>query len=199
MTKPKLEKNISIKDFKNYYWLKTELIDFCKVLGIPRNGGKLELFNRIVSFLETGKTPVAEPIELKKTISTFDWNTEKLSISTLITDNYKNTENVRAFFIKNIGAKFKFNVAFMNWMKENKGKTLGDAIDKWQEINILKKDKNYKTEIAPQFEYNAYMRAFLQDNPNLSAKDAMKSWMIKRDKLGPKIYEKEDVMFLNCE
>ncbi len=41
------------------------------------------------------------------------------------------------------------------------------------------------------------MRDFLADNPNLSAKDAMKSWKIKRDKRGDKIYCKNDLLFLN--
>ena len=49
----------------------------------------------------------------------------------------------------------------MKWIKENVGKTLGDAIIEWNRINELKKDKNYVSEIDPQFEYNRYMRAFL--------------------------------------
>ncbi|HCT31261.1 MAG TPA: hypothetical protein DIW31_11155, partial [Bacteroidales bacterium] len=138
-------------------------------------------------------------IKRTNTHSTFDWNNETLEIDTLITDNYKNTENVRNFFQHTIGDYFKFNVAFMNWMKANQGKTLGDAIDKWTAIAELKKDKNYKTEIAPQFEYNTYIRNFIHANPHLSSKDAMKSWKIKREKPGVKRYEKEDLFFLEIK
>jgi hypothetical protein len=79
------------------------------------------------------------------------------------------------------------------WLKENSGKTLDDAIMKWREIRDLKKDKNYQSEIDPQFEYNRYMRAFLSDNPNLSSKDAIKFWKLKRARRGTNEYEPTDL------
>jgi len=193
MSRPKLDKEISINDFKDYYWLKEELVGFCRAIGINRSGGKIAIYNRIITFLENGEI-IFKPDTLKaNTCSTFDWNIERLGVETLITDNYKNTQNVRAFFQNKIGNHFKFNVAFINWMKANQGKTLGDAIDKWIDIAEQKKDKNHKTVIAPQFEYNTYIRAFLNDNPHLSSKDAMRSWMIKREKPGVHKYEEEDL------
>lgn len=196
MNRPKLDKHISINDFKDFYWLKEELIQFCREIGINTSGGKIELSNKICHFLKSSEINFNST---KKTAisSTFDWNVENLYNSTINTNNYKNTENFRMFFKQAIGDHFKFNVAFMDWMKANNGKTLGDAVIIWMEIVDFKKDKNYKTEIAPQFEYNIYMRDFLADNPNLSAKDAMKSWKIKRDKRGDKIYCKNDLLFLN--
>jgi hypothetical protein len=196
MNRPKLNKKISIKDFKDYYWLKEELVEFCRAIGINSSGGKIDISNRIIKFLENGELIIKSNIKKKTIISKFDWNVEKLNTATLITDNYRNTENVREFFRQNIGDHFKFNVEFMNWMKAHQGKTLGNAIEKWIEISKLKKDKNYKTEIAPQFEYNTYMREFLNDNPHLSSKDAIKSWKIKRDKPGVKKYEKEDLLYI---
>jgi hypothetical protein len=197
MNRPKLGKEISIKDFKDYYWLKEELVEFCRAIGINSSGGKIDISNRIIKFLENGELIIKSNIKKKTIISKFDWNMEKLNTATLITDNYRNTENVREFFQQNIGDHFKFNVEFMNWMKAHQGKTLGDAIEKWIEISKLKKDKNYKTEIAPQFEYNTYMRDFLNDNPHLSSKDAIKSWKIKRNKPGVKKYEIKDLIYIN--
>jgi hypothetical protein len=197
MNKPILDKNISINDFKDYYWLKEELVSFCRNTGIDCSGGKIDIYNRIITYLESGEIIKRPNIKRTNITSTFDWNNEKLSLDTFITDNYKNAENVREFFQNIIGNHFKFNVAFMDWMKVNTGKTLGDAVDKWIEIAKLKKDKNYKTEIAAQFEYNTYMRDFLKDNPDLSTKDAMNSWKIKRDKPGTKKYEKDDLIYLD--
>jgi len=196
MNRPKLDKNISIKDFKDYYWLKEELVGLCRVIGINSSGGKIDINKRIINFLENGEIITKSNIKRVNNISTFDWNNEKLSIYTLITDNYKNTENVRTFFQHKIGGHFRFNVEFMNWMKSNQGKTLGNAVEKWINIAELKKDKNYKTKIAPQFEYNTYMRDFLNDNPHLTSKEAINSWKIKRDKPGVKKYEKEDLIYL---
>ncbi len=100
---------------------------------------------------------------------------------------------MRRFFIQEIGSHFRFNVVFMRWMKENVGKTLGDAIMEWKRIEALTKDRNYVSEISPQFEYNKYMRAFLKDNPHLSGKDAMKFWKLKSAQRGSNEYDKKDL------
>lgn len=84
----------------------------------------------------------------------------------------------------------------MNWIKANVGKTLNDAVEEWKKINDLKKDKNYQTEIAPQFEYNRYMRAFLADNPALTTKDAMEYWKLKKAQRGSNAYEREDLKLI---
>ena len=196
MMKPKLDKAISTKDFKDHYWLKAELVDFCREIGIKSSGGKIEIAERLLNYLETGKIIKQTPEKHQKPKSNFDWNKEALDFNTAISDNYKNTENVRTFFKNSIGNNFKFNVEFMNWMKSNTGKTLGEAIEKWNEIVVKKKDKNYKTEIAPQFEYNTYIRDFLNDNPKLSTKDAIESWKIKREKPEQKKYDKKDLEFI---
>lgn len=190
MKRPILNKHISLADFREFYWLKEELVAFCKELKIPSNASKIELTNRIVSFLENGYYQ-----EVKKNIltpkSTFDWSSNTLLPSTLITDNYKNTENVRLFFEEQIGKKFHFSVIFMNWMKGNVGKTLADACEEWK--RQLEAKKTVKTEIAPQFEYNRYMRDFLADNPTLGSKDAMNFWKLKRALRGTNEYQKSDL------
>ncbi len=196
MNRPDLDREISLENFRNFYWLKTELVAFCREVGIDSTGGKIEISKRIVKFLETGEIITVSSKQKAKSTSRFDWKTEILSLNTIITDNYKNSENVRTFFQNAIGKHFKFNVEFMNWMKTNSGKNLGEAVEKWKQIAELKKDKDYKTEIAPQFEYNRYIRDFLNNNPDLSSKDAMACWKIKRSKPGSNKYEKPDLMFL---
>jgi hypothetical protein len=57
----------------------------------------------------------------------------------------------------------------------------------------LKIVQNYVSEIDPQFEYNRYMRAFLTDNPELSSKDAMRHWKLKRSQRGTNEYERKDL------
>lgn len=192
MDKPNLDKKISLEDFNDFYWLKKELVSFCRVIGISSKGGKIEISDRIRTYLSTGEI-VKQVKNIHKTKSKFDWANEILTKSTLITDSYKNGENVRNFFIQEIGPRFSFNVIFMKWMKENIGKTLDDAITEWKRIDELKKDRNYVSEINPQFEYNRYMRAFLKDNPNLSSKDAMTYWKLKSARRGTNEYERKDL------
>ncbi|MGL4908982.1 MAG: DUF6434 domain-containing protein [Bacteroidales bacterium] len=196
--RPKLDKDILPKDFKDFYWLKQELVLFCKENNISSYGGKINIANRIYHFLETGERK--ESInKLGKPHSNFDWNVERLTLETIITDNYKNTENVRAFLTTEIGRHFKFNVLFMNWMKQNNGKTLKDAVIEWKRIYFLKKSKSYESKIDAQFEYNTYMRDFLKDNPNMSTNDVSKYWMLKREIRGSKKYTKEDLKLTKPE
>jgi hypothetical protein len=167
------------------------LIDFCRSNGINTAGGKQELTNRIITYLQTGKIP--ETIPKQKTKSKFDWNNAELTLDTEITDNYKNSENVRAFMIREIGSCFHFNTEFMKWMKQNIGKTMKDAITEWKGIYELKKDKNYQTNISSQFEYNTYIRDFLGDNKDKTMKDAIRYWKLKRYQRGDNVYSKNDL------
>lgn len=81
----------------------------------------------------------------------------------------------------------------MDWLKANVGKTLKETIQEWIRIKNQQRDKNFKTEIAPQFEYNKYIRAFIEDNPGASTKEAMKYWKIKSVKRGTNAYVRKDL------
>lgn len=190
-----LDKHIRVKDFQEFYWLKTELLAFCKTERIPTTGSKIELTNRITQFLQTGKIEKTSTTK-RKSISTFDWNATPLSPNTIITDNYKNTTNVRQFFETQIGGSFKFNVRFMNWMKSNVGKTLSDAIEEWHQIKTVQKKTKKTKEIAPQFEYNRYLRDFLADNPGAGREMGMQLWKIKKSMRGDNVYKRDDLKLL---
>ena len=101
--RPDLNNNISLKDFKDFYWLKKELVAFCKENNIDHSGGKIEITNRIIYFYTTRNKIKKTKINAKKSKSNFNWNVEKLTFETIITDNYKNTENIRQFFTIEIG------------------------------------------------------------------------------------------------
>ena len=61
----------------------------------------------------------------------FDWHCNKISDTTHINESYKSTQNVRRYFKSRCGDHFKFDRSFMAWMKENSGKTMGDAVAEW--------------------------------------------------------------------
>jgi len=195
--RPNLNKHISPKDFREFYWLKEELIKFCRAEGLKTSGSKIEITKRIDKFLQTGDRQQIKINSKPKSKSKFDWKNEKLSLETEITDNYKNTENARKFFEQHIGTHFKFNVKFMNWMKSNTGKTLEAAIEEWKKIRTEKKNDTQPKEIAPQFEYNRYLRDFLADNPKSSREVGIKLWKIKKSKRGDNIYKKDDLKLID--
>lgn len=48
--RPILSKELDSKSFLNFYYLKEELVDFCRENGLPVSGGKLDLTERIAHF-----------------------------------------------------------------------------------------------------------------------------------------------------
>lgn len=69
----------------------------------------------------------------------FNWHTDDISSDTIITQSYKNTQNVRRYFKNKCGEHFKFNREFMQWMKEDAtGLTMGDATQEWLNKERLK-------------------------------------------------------------
>jgi len=192
--RPELNNAISPGDFQGFYWLKTELASFCQANGISASGGKIEIAARIEQYLSTGE--VVSTSGKPAIISNFDWKNAELDLNTKLTDNYTNTENVRAFMTFHIGSHFRFNTGFMNWAKANAGKSLNDAIDEWKRIYSLKRNKEHKSEIAPQFEYNRYIRDFIADNPGKTRASAIHFWKLKRQQRGDNNYSATDLLFL---
>lgn len=159
--RPDLTINIKIEDFKNHYCLKGELEDFCKKHGINSYGPKIELAERIEVFLSTGK--IKEP--KKETKKKRNIEQTNLSLDTIITEDHRCSQNVRAFF-KTVIPKFHFSTYIQNYFKENVGKTYKDALDAWNEEELRKKDPAYVKKIGPQFEYNQFIHEFFKDPKN---------------------------------
>ena len=65
----------------------------------------------------------------------FDWHSDVITRATPVTPSYKNTQNVRRFMLEHCGPGFKFDRAFMAWIRNDTAKTLGDMVDEWQRRN----------------------------------------------------------------
>ena len=134
--RPNLTKEISINDFKDYYWLKEELQKFCRENGMSASGSKLEISDRIETFLMTGE--IKKPLRKSKVPKKEELQSE-LSLDTVITENHRCSQDVRAFF-KTVIPKFHFSTYIQNYFKNNIGKTYRDVTDAWYEEEERKKD-----------------------------------------------------------
>ncbi len=188
--RPVLDLNLKSKDFLEYYYLKEELVQFCRDNGLPASGGKQELTERIAYFLDTGKI-----MESAKRFSEGKKRITGITCDSIIEENIVCSEIHRAFFKSEIGESFSFNVAFQNWLKTNAGKTYGDAIDAYYEIRRNKKQGQMV--IGKQFEYNTYIRDFFADNKGASLDDAIKCWKYKKSLKGHNRYERSDLAALD--
>ena len=169
-----LTKEISIHDFKDFYWLKEELQNFCRENGMSASGSKLEISERIETFLMTGE--IKKPLRKSRVIKNEEPQSE-LSLDTVITENHRCSQDVRAFF-KSVIPKFHFSTYIQNYFKNNIGKTYRDVVDAWYVEEERKKDPSYKKTIAPQFEYNQFIRDFFVDpkNQGKSRDGAIEAW-----------------------
>lgn len=148
------------------------------------SGSKEDLENRIVHYLSTGEK-LGEPSVKQYSGETL----MEISLDARLGENFKCSEDKRAFFEREIGKGFKFKVKFQKWLKANPDKTYGDAINAYYEIQ----NSTEKTEIGGQFQYNQYIRDFFENNENKSLDDAIKCWKYKKSLKGHNRYEESDL------
>ncbi|MEO0493613.1 MAG: DUF6434 domain-containing protein [Actinomycetota bacterium] len=176
--------------FTDWYWLKAELIDHCRAVGLSATGSKAELTERIAHLMATGER--LGPTRRPRSTSDVDWARAALTPETVITDSYRNGPNVRRFFEAELGPAFSFTIEFMAWMKANVGRTLGDATAEWRAIDARRR-AGEKAEIPAGNQFNRYVRDFFDANPDRSMDDARACWAAKRNRPGHNRYESADL------
>ena len=194
----KLNKNLKASEFKEYYFLKEELKEFCRNEGLKLSGSKSQLEERIICYLDTGKSSddsnhTKNNTNFQKSNLNKSISAEEITLDSILGENYKCSEDKREFFEKEIGKGFKFKVQFQKWLKSNPDKTYQDAINAYYELQNSKE----KTKIDKQFQYNQYIRDFFEDNDDRTSNDAIKCWKHKKSLKGHNKYEKSDLDILN--
>ncbi len=188
--RPNLDTSLDSQTFREYYYLKEELVDFCRKNNLQATGGKTELIERIAEFLETGKVIFKTHNNTKTNIP------DVITLSTKIETNFVCSEKHRAFYQKQIGNSFSFNVLFQKWLKNNSGKTYQESIVAYYQILKDKKERKTTTTIDKQFEYNTYIRDFFKDNKDKNLEQAITCWKYKKSIKGHNRYEREDLKAL---
>lgn len=186
--RPPLTTTLNSKTFMEYYYLKEELISFCKEHKLQATGSKIEITKRIAYYLDTGKALLNTSKSKAKEVET------TISLTSIIPSPITFSETKRAFFISHIGPSFHFNVLFQKWLKNNAGKTYQDAITAYYDILEAKKTK--RVSIDKQFEYNTYIRDFFDENEGRTLKEAIQCWKYKKSLPGTNKYEKSDIEIL---
>ena len=179
--------------FRQWYYLKEELISFARNAGVKTTGGKFEIADRIAYFLDHGEPP-EEKNPKKRVVAKYDWHSAELTDQTVITDSYKNSQNMRRYMQQSIPG-FKFSIPFMDWMKANVGLTLADAVEAAKQIDAEKK-AGKKQPNQPQNQYNAYTRAYFDHVKDGSQKELRRLWALRRQRPGPYVFDPKDLALL---
>lgn len=61
----------------------------------------------------------------------FDWHAGPITRTTPLDQRYLNTQKVRQFLVGECGEAFKFDRAFMAWIKSGAATTMGEVADHW--------------------------------------------------------------------
>lgn len=167
MKRPELSNKLSAETFLDNYWLRQELADFCRSADLSTSGSKIELTERIATFLKTGRKtkPARSGTRRAAMPATF-------TRQDMIGEGWSCSQNLRAFFQAELGASFHFNKLMRDFIRTGAGATLQDAIDAWESDRRNPAQKP----IDGQFEYNRFTRAFYADNPGASRDQVIAAW-----------------------
>ncbi len=173
MVRPQLNLYMPESEFLAWYWLKTELTQFCRNNGLRSAGSKEELTARVAAFLGGREAPSPHLGDASRSQDTAP---ECLTLQTVVAPGFRLSRKLRAFFEEHEGTGFHFNQALRAFFREPAGQTLADALNLY---------RNSQTEpaqpITAQFEYNRHMREFFDTNPQASMKEARLAWWHKRN------------------
>lgn len=205
--RPSLAEGMSVEEFRNYYFLKEELVQFCRERGLATGDSKAELTERVARFLGGSAVVEGDDDSADSLVSLGGEKVRRrtvnsggvLSEESIIEEGFVCSERHRAFFREKIGAGFRFVVPFQRWLKENAGRTYGEAIEAYKEIMRRKSQDGATEEIGVQFEYNRYVRDFFADNRGrYGLQEAIICWKYKRDLPGHNRYERADLRALEA-
>lgn len=179
MARPALTHQLPLSDFHRFYWLKEELAAFCRAQGLPASGSKPELTRRIAAYLATGKAPLA----MKGRPAASRSMPAELSASTVIGPGWRCSQDLRAFFEREIGPRFHFDALMRDLIHHSCGQSLREVIAAWEAARHLPVAE--KT-IGPQFEYNQHIRDYFRAHPGASLSQAIQAWKEKRQNGSPR-------------
>ena len=186
--KPKLEPGMRVADFTGYYWLKADLIELARRLGLPTHGYKPELSARI----ERRLRGVPDRPESKPGRSPGPRDSEEPLHRDAPVVHYKSDAKTRAFFVSQIGPEFHFTYHVNQFRLSGDGLTYGDLVDEWIAERDRRRTGSYVAPIAEHGKYNRFIRDFFSDQANRgkSLRDAAASWNAIKHSQGDPRYDR---------
>ncbi|MFZ6027419.1 MAG: DUF6434 domain-containing protein [Chloroflexota bacterium] len=171
MPRPSLTNQLDPAEFARCYWLKAELIAFCRQNHLPSGGAKQALAERIAGFL-AGEKPSAEVSPRAQAGAMPTHFTRSMQVGA----GWRCSQALRAFFEQEIGPRFHFDATMRDLIHHGCGKTLEEVILCWQSAQ---EQPPVEREIAPQFEYNRHIRDYFKTHPGASLQEAIRAWKLK--------------------
>lgn len=129
--RPALDAQIELETFSQTYWLKRELIAFCRQQNISSRGSKAQITARIKAHLRSARpSPVKARSERKRRAAPMP---EEFALETVIGEGWRSSKALRAFFEAQLGARFASDAELRDLLRRGQGKTLFEVISVYAE------------------------------------------------------------------
>ena len=169
--RPALTPQLSGVELRRWYWLRSELADLARRVGVSATGSKGQLTDRLAAALDGQPLPPAAPRRPAPAVQLAG----VLSVDTVIPVGQRCSQLLRAFFTDHIGAAFSFDAAMRGFITHHAGSTLGDAIAYWHATRSA-----VPRPIDAQFELNRFTRQWYIDHPGGTRNDLQQAWAVYR-------------------
>ena len=148
---------MTLADFRSWYWLKAELVIFCRILGLSTTGTKLDLEDKIRTYLSGSTLKAAAKRRRAGEMPT------AFTPETVIGPGWRCNPVLGAYFRNTLGAGFHFNAVMRQFIHlDGVGRTLADAAICYRVSTMPGSPKSL---IPPQLKYNQHFREFFSAHP----------------------------------
>lgn len=171
--RPALDATLSASKFAEWYWLKAELQTYCRAQGLPADGSKADLAQRIGAHLGGTAAPIAAQGKAPRAKLP-----EALHPHTVIQAGWPLSHGLRRFFVSQVGDAFRFNQPLRSLFQNPQGQTLGQAVD------LYLQTRDQRLPIGAQFQFNQHMRDYFDQHPGATRGQALQAWRDKRETAG---------------
>jgi hypothetical protein len=162
-----------------YYMKMAELKKACMLLTLPDKGKKMDLIERIMAFITTGK--IIESAIIPQQSRAKNYPHQPLQANSLMLyGGYKNDAQARAFFKHLIGEHFHFTAFGIDWLNERwlqgNPPTYQEFANYWVEETALRKQIGSKAK--DEWKFINFMQEMNREQSDLSQRELMERWKL---------------------
>jgi SAP domain-containing new25 len=169
--RPVFSRKLSADEFRRWYWLKSELVEACRLLHVSPTGSKPELAERIVASLSGAAIPAATPRRTRGAMPT------RFTLETRIGEGWRCNPALGAFLRAHVGRGFRFNAAVRAFVHTQVGQPVS-AIIACYRASIA--PGATKPALPPQLEYNRHMQSYAREHPGATRAEVLAAWRARR-------------------
>ena len=171
MERPAFSRQLSASEFQRWYWLKSELVDACRLLGVSPTGSKPDLSARIAAALSGGGVPNVAPRRVRGEMP------ERFTLETRIGNGWRCNPALGTFLRAHAGRRFRFNATVRTFVHTQVGAPVS-AIVACYRASVA--PGAVKPALPPQLEYNRHMQLYAQEHPGATRAEVLSAWRARR-------------------